>query len=596
MSGGLGGFRVLLSFSFKAARWRAALFLLSGAIMSLIYPVTAYGSKLLVDAAVSRDLSTGLVAAGLLAAATGIGIINVLYYVDLLFTVAEQAGAEADRRLIGLMAETPGIEHHELPQYLDQLDLLRDERRLLGWMTNATAGLLRVAVLLVATEVLLARLHPVLLLLPVFGVVSFLAGRQAQRLQQRAEEATAEAERLRKQLFDLGTRAASGKEVRVFDLASDLITRHHIAASAVMAERDRADRRSAAYQSVDAVVSTAAYVGAIGLVLLLAVQGQATPGDVVLAVGLAAGMNSVVATAVGYGTHFLKVLRAAGRYVWLEEYARHAHRRPAAPAAVPARLHEGIALHDVSFHYPGTTAPVLDLVSLVLPAGSVVALVGENGAGKTTLAKLLCRFYEPTDGAILVDGTALSRFDPAAWRRRIAGAFQDFSRFELLARETVGVGQLARMDDPAAVGAALGRAGATDLPARLPRGLETQLGAGWEHGVELSGGQWQKLALGRAMMREAPLLLILDEPTASLDAQAEHDLFARYADAARDAGRAAGTVTVLVSHRFSTVRMADLIIVLERGRVVEAGSHAALMAHRGLYAELYAMQATAYRA
>ncbi len=171
MQARLRGFRVLMAFSFRASPWRAALFLLSGAVMSLIYPVAAYGSKLLVDAAVSRDLSGALVAAALLALTMGLGLINGLYYIDLLFTVAERAGAEVDRRLIQLMAEVPGIEHHELPEYLDQLDLLREERSMLGWMTNATAGLIRVAVQLVASGVMLARLHPALLLLPLFGVV-----------------------------------------------------------------------------------------------------------------------------------------------------------------------------------------------------------------------------------------------------------------------------------------------------------------------------------------------------------------------------------------------------------------------------------------
>jgi ABC-type multidrug transport system fused ATPase/permease subunit len=341
-------------------------------------------------------------------------------------------------------------------------------------------------------------------------------------------------------------------------------------------------------------VTGTSYVGAIALILIRAIHGQATPGDVVLAAGLAAGMNALVTTAVLYGTNVLRLLRLAERYVWLEEYARGAWDRQTA-SSVPERLTQGIDLHDVTFRYPGTETTILDGVSLHLPAGTVIALVGENGAGKTTLVKLLSRFYEPAAGRITVDGADVLRFDIVEWRERVAAAFQDFTRFELLARETVGVGELPRIEDRAAIGAALGRAGATGVVERLPLGLETQLGRDWAGGVELSGGQWQKLALGRAMMRKEPLLLILDEPTASLDAQTEHDLFERYAGAARDTAARTGTVTLLVSHRFSTVRMADLILVLDEGRIREQGSHGELMALGGLYAELYELQARQYR-
>ena len=188
-------------------------------------------------------------------------------------------------------------------------------------------------------------------------------------------------------------------------------------------------------------------------------------------------------------------------------------------------LARGIHLEHVSFAYPGTSRLVLDDVSLALPAGSVVALVGENGAGKTTLVKLLAKMYEPTSGSILVDDTPLARIPADAWRARLAGAFQDFFRFEFRARHTVGLGDLPRLDDEPAVTAAVDRAGATDVVARLPSGLETQLGPTWPGGVEVSFGQWQKLALARGFMRDRPLLLVLDEPTAALDAETEHALF-----------------------------------------------------------------------
>jgi ATP-binding cassette subfamily B protein len=237
---------------------------------------------------------------------------------------------------------------------------------------------------------------------------------------------------------------------------------------------------------------------------------------------------------------------------------------------------------------------VLDNVSLTLPAGAVVAIVGENGAGKTTLVKLLAKMYEPSSGAILIDDTPLARVPADAWRERLAGAFQDFFRFEFRARHSVGLGDVPRMDDERAVLGAIDRAGANDVLARLPSGLETQLGPTWPGGVELSFGQWQKLALARGFMREQPLLLVLDEPTAALDAETEHALFERYAEAAR--GKTGdGRITILVSHRFSTVRMASLIVVLDGAKLVESGSHDELMARGGQYSQLYGIQAAAYR-
>jgi ATP-binding cassette subfamily B protein len=225
----------------------------------------------------------------------------------------------------------------------------------------------------------------------------------------------------------------------------------------------------------------------------------------------------------------------------------------------------------------------------------VVAIVGENGAGKSTLVKLLCKLYTPTSGRILVDGVDLARLPADEWRSTLGGAFQDFFRFELVARHSIGLGDVPRHDDVAAVGAAVERAGSADVVERLPSGLDTQLGPAWPAGVEVSFGQWQKIALSRGFMRDDYLLLLLDEPTAALDAETEDALFERYARAVRGAADAgSGRISVLVSHRFSTVRMADRIVVMDGSRVVETGSHEELMAAGGSYAELYRIQATAY--
>jgi ATP-binding cassette subfamily B protein len=347
---------------------------------------------------------------------------------------------------------------------------------------------------------------------------------------------------------------------------------------------------SAAWHALAWAIFGLAFVGAVVFVS----SGMHAPASQVLLV-LAAGarLSAYIGATVGE-IGFLRGFWMDGsrRLAWLEDYA--AAIAAAADLPVPAALHKGIRLDHVTFAYPGTSRVVLDDVSLTLPAGAVVAIVGENGAGKTTLVKLLSKMYEPTSGTILVDDTPLARMPAADWRGRLAGAFQDFFRFEFRARHTVGLGDVPRMEDEPAVTAAIDRAGATDVVAKLASGLDTQLGPTWPAGVELSFGQWQKIALARGFMRDEPLLLVLDEPTAALDAETEHALFERYAAAAHGSGES-GRITLLVSHRFSTVRMADLIVVLDGAKLVEVGTHEELMAKRGQYSELYSIQAAAYR-
>jgi ATP-binding cassette subfamily B protein len=331
----------------------------------------------------------------------------------------------------------------------------------------------------------------------------------------------------------------------------------------------------------------------VGAVVFVAAGLHASAAAVLLVLAAGARLSfyvSATVTEIGFLRGFW--MDGARRLAWLEDYA--ASVAAAGEKEAPARLTSGIRLARVSFAYPGTTRTVLDDVSLDVPAGSVVALVGENGAGKTTLVKLLTKMYEPTSGTILVDGQPLSTIETTSWRGRLAGAFQDFFRFELPAAYTIGLGDVPRVDDRRAIEAAVQRAGAGDVIDRLPSGLDTQLGVTWPGGVEASFGQWQKLALARGFMRDTPLLIVLDEPTAALDAETEHALFERYASAARTSA-ANGRITILVSHRFSTVRMADLIVVLDGATLVETGTHDELLARRGRYAELYAIQASAYR-
>ncbi|NUT48456.1 MAG: ABC transporter ATP-binding protein, partial [Saccharothrix sp.] len=329
------------------------------------------------------------------------------------------------------------------------------------------------------------------------------------------------------------------------------------------------------------------------LVVRDAIAGRRGVGDVVLVVVLAAQVNQQVATAV---TLLQDLQRMAGAYRRLTEVSELVSAADPTPAhgSPPRRLRDGIDFAGVAFTYPGTDVPVLHRVDLHLPAGATVAIVGENGAGKSTLVKLLCGFYRPSEGRILVDGADLRDLPVDEWRARIAAGFQDFVRYEFPVQHVVGLGDLPRMSSEPAVLTALDRANAAGVVDGLPDGLRTHLGKSYADGAELSGGQWQKLALGRAMMRDAPLLLVLDEPASALDPEAEHVLFQRYADHAKRVAARTGGITVFVSHRFSTVRMADLIIVVKDGRVVETGDHTTLAAGAGLYAELFALQARAY--
>src|SRR5207237_1194513 len=310
---------------------------------------------------------------------------------------------------------------------------------------------------------------------------------------------------------------------------------------------------SAFWHTLAWAVFGGAYVGAV---VFVSSGLGAPPGDVLLLLAAGARLSAYVGATVGE-IGFLRGFWMDGsrRLAWLEDYAGSL--AASADLPVPKVLRHGIRLEHVSFAYPGTSRLVLDDVSLLLPAGSVIAIVGENGAGKTTLIKLLAKMYEPSSGRILVGDTPLARMPADQWRARLAGAFQDFFRFEFRARQTVGRGDVPRVDDREAVVAAVARAGANDVVDRLPSGLDTQLGPTWPEGVQVSFGQWQKFALARGFMRDEPLVLMLDEPTAALDAETEHALFERYAAAAHGPD-ASGRITILVSHRFSTVRMADL--------------------------------------
>lgn len=503
--------------------------------------------------------------------------------------------------LIAATNGSPGMAHYERPELADKVRILEEDIEQLRVGLQAVLTGVGLAIALTLTTAVLAYLNVVLLLLPLAAVPPLLAGRWAERIVNRAREASAESTRQALGLFRIATRAASGKELRIFGLEREAGRRHRRFWRETTSRLYRAQAAASGVRALGQLVFALGYIGAVLLILHQVVAGHGNAGDVILVITIAAQVNQQVAAGVVVLQDLQRLRSVYRRIDEVHDLVREgeASDRPMRQAVQPGlpvdRLRDGIRMAGVGFRYPGAEKDVLTGLDLHLPAGTTVAIVGDNGAGKTTLVKLLCGLLRPTAGRILVDGTDLADLSLPEWRERIAASFQDFVRFELPAGRTVGVGDLPRLDDEDAVGTALDRAGASDLIGQLDAGLATQLGKSYADGAELSGGQWQKLALGRAFMRDSPQLVVLDEPAAALDAESEYSLFERYRLQASRVAREAGAVSVFVSHRFSTVRMADLIVVLADGRVAEIGSHADLVKASGFYSEMFELQAKAYR-
>ncbi len=508
----------------------------------------------------------------------------------------DRVAVALESHVAGLQASVATIAHHERPEYVDRLAMLRDQVFVLDHMYMSLFSTCGWILRLVVTVILLASIHPALALLVVFALPTVFTSSWRPAVERAVQERATPHNRRARHLFNIATTAPPGKEVRVTRIGEQLARQRREAWERWYRPVSSAKWGTAAWHTLAWAIFGAGYVGAV---IFVSSVLKGTPGQVLLVLAAGARLSAYLGATVGE-IGFLRGfwLDGSRRMAWLEDYAASLVEHADAPA--PERLVDGIRFEHVSFTYPGTERLVLDDVNLDLKRGSVVAIVGENGAGKSTLVKLLCKMYQPDQGRILIDGLDLARIRADDWRTRLAGAFQDFFRFEFHARRTVGVGDVARIDHEPAVVAAVGRAGADDVVEHLISGLDTQLGPTWPKGVEVSFGQWQKLALARGFMRDHPLLIVLDEPTAALDAETEHSLFERYAAVARGGkqdqeGAVDGRITILVSHRFSTVRMADLIVVLDGARVVEVGAHEELMAKGGPYAELYGIQAAAYR-
>ncbi|MGI8914451.1 MAG: ABC transporter ATP-binding protein [Chloroflexota bacterium] len=524
-----------------------------------------------------------------------VGIIIVQQLLAPFFQAAQESAsdrltAHVNGELIAAANRWRGLARFEDPALADHLALARANAANgpVSMLTSAGAGV-QSAFIIIAMSAVLWRLHPLvpLLLLLVHIPEALQEDHYGQMMANSMETESAQGRKLGSYV-DAVTGAGPAKDVRLFDLGSFFSGLYatifgHMTADIWLLRR-RLLARMAPAQALSGGMAAAVYLYAVHTIL----SGGFSLGDLVLFGGALAQLEgALVAIGSEAGLFSWNVAWMSSLFAVLDMGPDLPVPAPEHALPAPRPIRSGLVLDHVTFHYPGTSAAVLHDVSLVMHPGERLALVGRNGAGKTTLVKLLARLYDPSEGRILLDGVDLREYDLDDLRRQIAAVFQDFVSYQVTAQENVGLGDVVHVDNLAHVQAAAAKGGAAALIDALPDCYATRLGAQFG-GVNLSGGQWQKIALSRAFMRQAQLL-ILDEPTAALDVQAEYDVYRRFSALTE------GAMTVLVSHRFSTVRMADHICYLEDGRLLEEGTHDALVQRAGGYAGLYRLQAELYR-
>ncbi|HYL71882.1 MAG TPA: ABC transporter ATP-binding protein, partial [Candidatus Dormibacteraeota bacterium] len=454
-------------------------------------------------------------------------------------------------------------------------------------LVTRTFGLVQNLISLVSYGVLLAHFSPwavaVLLLagLPAFVAEAKFSGDAFRLFRWRSPET-----RMQIYLETVIAREDHAKEVKLYGLGPRLLERYRDIFRRLYREDRALTMRRDAWGFALGLIATAALYVAYAWIALNAVRRVITLGQMTMYVALfRQGQAAVSAMLAAIGGMYEDNLYLSTLYEYLETSVPV----PAGSAVRGPHPDDGVRFEEVSFTYPGAEEPALEHVTLHLTPGTSLALVGENGSGKTTLIKLLTRLYVPSSGRILLDGQDLRDWEQVALRERIGVIFQDFARYQMLVGENVGAGDERYFEDEARWRSAADKGRAADFIESLPQGYQTQLGKWFHDGRELSGGQWQKIALSRAFMRIRADILVLDEPTAAMDAQAEAEVFEHFRQLARE------RITILISHRFSTVRMADQIVVLNRGRIVERGSHEELMRLNGRYAQLFSLQARGYR-
>jgi ABC-type multidrug transport system fused ATPase/permease subunit len=578
------------------------------AAAALVPPATAWAGKRIVDAVVARNAHDALrwvfVEFGLVATQTVVQrglsfvsqVLGLRLGIDVNVAILEKA----------VSLDLPAFEDSE---FYDKMTRARREASTRPLqLVRESFGLAQSVVTFFSYAALLVRFSPwVVLVLLAATIPATAAEMHTSRLTFQMRNRRSQQWRRMTYLEHVLANDEHAKEVKLFRLGPPLLARYRALSVALFEE----DRKVAIRRSLGQTLSllaTIAFYAAYAFMGLAAAAGRITLGNLTLyVVAFRQGQQAFQAVLASVGGIYEQNLYMANLFEFLEApttepspggrvapepetAAPGLDHAPAEPGTQrPDRRAPDVVFDHVSFRYPGSTEWVVRDLSLQVAGGSSVALVGDNGAGKTTLVKLLTRLYEPTEGRILLDAKDLRDWDVATLRARFGIVFQDFNQYQLSARDNVALGDPPHSEDNARIARAVDEGGAAEVIAALPNGLETSLGHWFKGGTELSGGQWQKIALSRAFMRQDADILVLDEPTASLDAKAEHHVFERLRALAR------GRTTIVISHRFPTVRRADRIVVLERGRLVEQGTHDELIAAGGRYARMFDLQASGYR-
>jgi ATP-binding cassette subfamily B protein len=566
-------------------------------VSALLPAAQAWAAALIVDAVVAALARGDTPLAGLEAAGPYLGLefgllllsailsqVRRLYEHVLNGRLGHQINTDIIRKALSL-----DLQYFEDAAFYDKLQNARREAdyRALG-IINGAFMVVQNFITLFSFAALLLVFSPLITLL-LFGatIPAFIAQSKYSQLYFRLLTWRAPEFRRMQYLEHVLTVDNSVKEVKLFGLGEPLLERYSATFWKFFKEDTSLARRRSLISLGWGLLATATYYGAYAFIIYQAVAGAITLGGMTLYLTL---FRQSQGTFQGLFDNIARLYENGLFMDNLFGFLRLAPQmsRPAEPVALPAKLNRGLEFRNVSFRYPGREGWALHNVNLQIRPGEKLALVGPNGAGKTTLIKLLTRLYDPTEGEILLDGVDLRDYDPDELRLRIGVIFQDFVKYQLSARENIGFGQINRLEDQPRIDDAAERGGADTVVAELSEGMDTMLGRWFEKGSELSGGQWQKIALSRAFMRDGEVL-VLDEPTSALDAEREYEIFQRFRELTE------GKIAVLISHRFSTVRMADRIAVIENGTIAELGSHTELVARGGTYARLFELQAEGYR-